>query len=298
MPRRLSACLWLGVALLSTLTLGSCGKKAAAPSGPAMWHLSDADSDIYLFGTFHLLPDNLDWQRASMVSAFDKSSILILEADIAGAAPGDVVNLIRQYGVAPPDKPLRSRLTPDQKAQFEKVAASVGIDPGLLDPYQPWYAATVLTAKYADKHGFSASQGAEEKLVKAAETETKPLAYLETVQQQIEFFGGLPEQTQTEMLVATLNEIAADDQTLPAMQSAWVKGDTKAMASLFDQSVKQIPDLYNVLIVDRNKRWADEIQKLMAGSGKVFIAVGAGHLVGNDSVVALLRQRGFKVDGP
>jgi uncharacterized protein len=298
MARSLRRAAGIGLALFVGLSVVSCGKRTETPPGPAMWHLSDADSDIYLFGTFHMLPAKLDWERPNMVKAFDNSSILILEADVQGAAPGDVVNLIKKYGIAPADAPLRSRLTPDQLAQYEKVAAALGLDPAVLDPYQPWYASTVLSVKYAEKHGYSPAEGADEKLVKAAETETKPLAYLETVQQQIGFLASLPTDTQTEMFVATLNELSTDDQTLPSMQAAWMKGDTRAMAGLFDQSVKAVPDLYKTLVIDRNKRWADEIQKLMAGSGKVFIAVGAGHLVGSDGVVALLRQRGFKVDGP
>ncbi len=101
------------------VALSSCSKRE---TGPAMWHITDADSDIYLFGTFHLLPAKLDWQKPAMVSAFDKSSILIMEADVNGAAPGDVVKLIQQYGLAPADKPLRSRLTPEENKQYEAVA--------------------------------------------------------------------------------------------------------------------------------------------------------------------------------
>ncbi len=143
-----------------------------------------------------------------------------------------------------------------------------------------------------------ASEGAEEKLIKAAEVENKPRAYLETIEQQIKFLADLPEQTQNEMFVATVKEVSGSDKLLANMQNAWETGNTKTMAKLFDKSIKEVPDLYQTLVVERNKRWADEIQKLLAGSGKVFIAVGAGHLVGKDSVVAMLRERGVKVEGP
>jgi hypothetical protein len=292
MKARVLVCL----GFLIAVGLVSCGKKVE--QGPALWHLSDADSDIYLFGTFHLLPEGLDWQRPAMIKAFDQSSILIMEADVAGAAPGDVVALIRDYGIAPPDRPLRSRLSASDVARYENVAAGLGLEPAMLDPYEPWYAATILTIKYAEKHGFEPSQGAEEKLLRAAETENKPTAYLETIEEQIRFLAGLPDQTQSEMFAATLDEIETSDAMLNDMQEAWVKGDTTAMAALFDKSLRDIPDLYRVLVIDRNRRWADEIEKLMAGSGKAFIAVGAGHLIGDDSVVALLRERGFDVAGP
>lgn len=287
--------LWIGLLLFVGVALSSCSK---SQTGPAMWHITDADSDIYLFGTFHLLPPKLDWQKPAMVEAFDKSSILIMEADVNGAAPGDVVKLIQQYGLAPADRPLRSRFTPDEDNQYEAIAKSLSLDPAMLDPYQPWYAATVLSLKYAQAHGMEASEGAEEKLIKAAENENKPRAYLETIEQQIKFLADLPEQTQNEMFVATVKEVSSSDKLLADMQHAWETGNTKTMAKLFDSSIKEVPELYQTLVVERNKRWADEIQKLLAGSGKVFIAVGAGHLVGNDSVVAMLRERGVKVQGP
>ncbi len=101
-----------------------------------------------------------------------------------------------------------------------------------------------------------------------------------------------------QMLTATLDEMKSADAEIESMQKAWANGDTGAMSKLFDKSINDVPSLHQVLITDRNKRWADEIAKLMAGAGTVFIAVGAGHLVGDDSVIALLRQRGFKVEGP
>lgn len=283
----------LGIAANCTKNVGP---KPAG--GPAMWHVSDADSDVYLFGSFHLLPNGLDWEKPAMKIAFDKSVLLVLETDTRADNPGELTSLVQKYGVAPPNKPLRKRMTPEQLTAFEALSKSLGVDPVQLDPFEPWYAATILTVKYAQTKGLAAEKGVESTLIGMASTEKKPLAFLETLEEQIRFLAELPQDTQMKMLTATLDELKSADADMSAMQTAWATGDTAAMSNLFDKSIKEVPELHSVLITERNKRWADEITKLMAGSGTVFIAVGAGHLVGDESVVALLRQRGLKVEGP
>lgn len=292
------------VALFLVLGAASCGKKqqAQAPAaghGPAMWHVSDADSDVYLFGSFHLLPNGVNWQTREMKAAFDKSVLLVLETDTRSENPQELASLIEKYGIAPPDRPLRGRMTPEQRAAFDALATKLKLDPAQLDPFQPWYAATILTVQYAQMKGMAAERGVEQTLIAQANAGGKPLAFLETLEEQIRFLADLPQDTQMQMLTATFEELESADADMQAMQNAWASGDTQGMSRLFDKSIKEVPALKARLITDRNKRWADEIARLVASrSGPVFIAVGAGHLVGDDSVVALLRQRGLKVEGP
>jgi hypothetical protein len=291
----------LGRLLLLLLVVGafaSCSKKAAVSHRPAMWHVSDADSDVYIFGSFHLLPAGVDWQHPELTAAFDKSVLLVLETDTRNQNPGEMATLIQKYAMAPADQPLSARMTPAQHQAFQTLATSLGVDPARLETFQPWYAGTVLTVLYAQKKGLAADNGVEATLMGMADGTRKPMAFLETLEEQIRFLAELPMPTQVQMLTATLDELKDADAEMDAMQKAWATGDTAAMAKLFDKEIKDVPELRQTLITDRNKRWADEISKLMAGAGTVFIAVGAGHLVGDDSVIALLRKRGLKVEGP
>jgi hypothetical protein len=292
-----------GRLILLVVALGlvaSCGKKESVKhtAGPALWRVSDTDSDVYLFGSFHLLPQDLAWQRPELKAAFARSVLLVLETDTRAENPGELTALVEKYAIAPKDKPLRGRMTPEQRTGFEELATSLGVDPARLDPFEPWYAGTILTVQYAQKKGLVAEKGVEATLIGLAGAEKKPLAFLETLEEQIRFLAELPEETQLKMLTATLGELKSADAEMDAMQKAWASGDTASMAKLFDKSIRDVPELHAVLITERNKRWAGEIAKLMAGAGTVFIAVGAGHLVGDDSVIALLRERGLKVEGP
>lgn len=288
------------LALAVGLAAAACTKKdgTGAGKGPAMWHVADADSDVYIFGSFHLLPAGVKWQRAEIKSAFDKASLLVLETDVRNENSAAVAGLVTQYGIAPKDQALRSRLSPEQRTSFEEVCASLKLDPARLDSFQPWFAATALTVQYAQNKGLAAETGVEATLIAQAKTANKQFAFLETPEEQIRFLAELPADVQMKMLTATLDELKNADAEMEAMQKAWASGNTAEMAKVFDKSIKEVPELYTALITERNKRWADEISRLMAGKGTVFIAVGAGHLVGDGSVIALLRQHGLKVEGP
>lgn len=302
----LNACSWprwgrlAALALVAGLAATSCSKKGGVSSGkgPAMWHVADADSDVYIFGSFHLLPAGVNWQRADIKTAFNKAMLLVLETDVRNENSGAVAGLVTQYGIASKDQPLRSRLSPEERAKFEEVCTALKLPAERLDAFQPWFAATALTVQYAQNKGLAAESGVEATLITQATTAKKQFAFLETPEEQIRFLAELPADVQMKMLTATLDELKNADAEMEAMQKAWASGDTAEMAKVFDKSIKEVPELYNALITERNKRWADEITRLMAGKGTVFIAVGAGHLVGNGSVIALLREHGLKVDGP
>lgn len=290
----------LSLALVVGLAAAACTKKESAKAGrgPAMWHVADADSDVYIFGSFHLLPKGVNWQRSEVKAAFDKAVLLVLETDVRNENSGEVAGLVTKYGIAPKEQPLRGRLTPEQRAQLEALCTSLKLDPAQLDAFQPWFAATVMTVQYAQNKGLAAETGVEATLIGQATGAKKPLAFLETPEEQIRFLAELPDNVQLKMLTATLEELKSADAEMDVMQNAWASGDTAEMAKVFDKSIKEVPELYTALITERNKRWADEISRLMSGKGTVFIAVGAGHLVGEGSVIALLRSKGLKVDGP
>ncbi len=118
------------VLALALGALASCNKGVHKSLGePAMWHVSDADSDVYIFGSFHLLPNGVDWQKPDIKSAFDKSVLLVLETDTRPSNAVELTDLVEKYGIAPAGQTLRSQMTPDQRASFEKQCAVLHLDP-------------------------------------------------------------------------------------------------------------------------------------------------------------------------
>ena len=104
---------------------------------------------------------------------------------------------------------------------------------------------------------------------------------------------------QVQFLSATLREIENEPSDVATLDDAWARGDVKTLSHDLTRDLRSAgPEIYAALIRDRNRRWAEQIDLMMKGSGTAFIAVGAAHLVGKDGVPALLRAKGYKVEGP
>lgn len=267
---------------------------AARGQGPALWVIRDADSTIYLFGTVHVLRPDTPWGSARVDQALASADELWLEVanvdDVAAIAP-----LIQAYGLSP-DRPLSSQLTPDEMADLDAAARTIGASGAQLDRMRPWLAAMTLSMAPLVKAGYDPQSGVELVLKGRAGTADTPVRGLETLEQQITILATLPEVTQLAYLRSTLETFDEAGTELDSMVSGWARGDLGEMeASMADEMKAQSIYLYDALLVRRNADWAEQIDTLLDGSGTQFIAVGSGHLVGEDSVIAMLRERGIEV---
>jgi uncharacterized protein YbaP (TraB family) len=257
-----------------------------------MWVVRDADSTIYLFGTVHVLKPETQWRTPAVDAALKESSEVWLEV-VDMDDPAEAQPLLMKYGVDRA-RPLSSLLTEAQRAQLAAAAAELGLQPQALEPMRPWLAALTLTLTHLQKEGFDPSKGVEQLLTAAAKAEGKPMKGLETLEQQLSFFAGLPEAVQVQLLGETIDDLPRGEALLDSMVEAWAVGDVPTLERVFVDELRDSPEFYDVLLVKRNEAWARQIQELLAGQGTSFIAVGAGHLVGPDSVQAKLAARGIK----
>lgn len=267
----------------------------AQGAGPALWVVRDPDSTIYLFGTVHILKPTTAWGSARVDAAFDSASEVWFEItnpdDQAAALP-----LIQQYGVSP-DKPLSGLLTPDEFARFDAAAKSIGASGQQMNVLRPWLAGLTLAVAPLAKAGYDPQSGVELVLRKRAEAAGKPVKGLETLEGQIQMLAGMPEATQLALLRDTLDTFENASAELDGLVNAWAAGDVDGIERLGVTEMRQAsPDLYDTLLTRRNTDWADQIQTMLAGKGAIFIAVGAAHLVGPDSVQAILDKRGVRAE--
>ena len=266
---------------------------ATASAEPAMWVIRDEDSTIYLLGTIHVLRPDTAWQTPKIKNAVAESTELWTE--IAGGET-DMAALIGKYGFSP-KKPLSRRLQPKQKERIWKMAKEYGFPTKLLEPMKPWYAALTWTMLPIYKAGYNPQAGVEAFLTTQARFEGDKLAGFETLEEQIEIMNGLPEAEQIKYLMETLADVEKGLAELEKLIGAWAEGDTDHLAKEFvEEMARDAPSLYKRMFVDRNTRWSQQIAEMLKGSGVQFVAVGAGHLVGPDSVQELLRQQGIKAE--
>ena len=265
--------------------------QAAAGAGPALWVIRDADSTIYLFGTVHILRPTTAWGSPVVDAAFAASDEIWFEItnpdDVAAAQP-----LMAQYGISP-DRPLSSLLTAEEIATLDVAAGSIGATAAQLDPLRPWLVALSLAVAPLSKAGYDANSGVELVLRGRAEAAGKPVKGLETLESQIQALAGLSEDTQLAFLRATLADFENATATLDGLVDAWAVGDMAGLERLAVTEMRnQSTELYDALLTRRNTNWAGQIETMLAGSGTVFIAVGAAHLAGDDSVQEILADRG------
>ncbi|HWK36039.1 TraB/GumN family protein [Sphingomonas sp.] len=284
----------IAAALLAALPLPACAQSAPAPEAtvadadPALWVVKDEDTTIYLFGTVHVLKPGLTWFDEAVKAAFDKSDSLVLE--LVQPAPEAMQAIVMKNAVTPQDAPaLTDRLPAEKRDAYVKAVTGIGAPANAFDRYAPWFAAVNLSLVPLMKAGYDPRNGPEGVLTAAAKAAKKPVTGLETAEQQIGYFGGLSEKAQMTFLTGTLDELPRAEATMATMVDDWSRGNPDALAKMLNDNLKDSPEVAETLLYKRNANWAKWIAERMKQPGTVFVAVGAGHLAGDRSVIADLK---------
>lgn len=261
---------------------------ATIPADPALWVVKDKDTTIYLFGTIHALKPQLSWFDSAVRKAFDASGQLVLEIPLP--TPEQAKAVIGPLAMDTTGKPLTQKLTEADRKVYAAAMAKLGIPETAFDRFEPWFAAVTLAQIELQKAGFNAGEGVEVALNAAAKAAGKPVTGLETLEQQLGYFHSLPQDEQIAFLIASAKDIDTFNASINAMLDRWKAGDAEGLSKLMNEDLSGQPHLYQVLLAERNARWADWIDNRLKTPGTVFIAVGAGHLAGKDSVQAYLAK--------
>ncbi|HYE44272.1 MAG TPA: TraB/GumN family protein [Caulobacter sp.] len=285
-PLRALAALVLGLAVMA-------GSPALAQ--PAMWVIRDHDSTIYLFGTVHLLKPETKWRTPKYDKAFASADEIWLEINDSDDAAA-LQSLVMTLGMDPAN-PLSKKLSADEYRRFSAVANKVGLPPAAIDTMKPWLAGITLSVMPMLKAGYDPNSGVESIIKADGKVGSKVIRAFETSEQQLKFFDSMPVAQQIEFLMSSVDDIDEGPAVLDKLVVDWAKGDIKALEDdLVTPMRDEYPALYKVLLVDRNAAWAVTLEERLKGSGVSFVAVGSAHLIGPDSVQALLAKRGIKAE--
>jgi uncharacterized protein YbaP (TraB family) len=269
---------------------------AAAPAttgtGPALWKVGDEDTTIYLFGTVHVLPKELEWYDATIANALDGSDMIVTEIKMDKASEAELQELSMKLGLLPPGTTLRSLLTPEQTATYEAGLAKLGAPPEAFDPVKPWLAGLTLSLLPLMQQGYDPNSGVEKILL--AKAGTKPQGALETAEFQLGIFNNMPTEAQVAFMMEAVEGMDEIKPMLDRMVAEWAEGDATELANIMNEGMTD-PAVAEALLYSRNANWAEWIDTRLDEPGTVFIAVGAGHLAGAKSVQDYLAQKGIAV---
>lgn len=301
---------WFRKILLSSAPLWSVGSVASpqpavdqatstlvvsqgVDADPALWVLKDADTTIYMFGTFHFLKPDYRWFDEGVKEAFDMSDELVLE--LPNADPAEAASAFIELGLDRSGNPIRAKMSEAQRKTFDEGLAALGDNPARFDVYQPWYAGVTLQVEAIMRAGFNPDQGVEEQLKAAAARRNMPVIGLETYREQLQKLSTLPLAAQVEFLNSSFAPEAEYQQSLDTALGQWSKPDPDGLAQSMNAGLTD-PVLREAMLTSRNKAWVEWIKQRLQKPGTAFMAVGAGHLSGDSSVPELLAKEGLVVE--
>ena len=265
---------------------------AAPAKGPALWKVADADTTIYLFGTVHVLPKEIEWYDATIAKALEGSDILVTEIPMDSSSEAAMQQLTMTKGMLPAGTTLRSLLTAEQTTQYTAALVKLGAQPEAFDPLKPWLAALTFTIVPLMQSGYDPNSGVEKVLL--SKVGDKPKGALETAEFQLGIFDGMAQDAQVTFMMEAATEMDKAKPMLDRMVAEWAKGDADQLAAVMNEGLDD-PKVAEALLYSRNANWAEWIDTRLDQPGTVFIAVGAGHLAGAKSVQDVLAQKGIKV---
>ena len=264
---------------------------------PALWLITDEDSEVWLFGTFHILPPSLDWQTEELTHLMSRLDTLYLEVDISSPeTQARMQALIPQLGMNPPGVTLSSLLDAESLVMLNEILPTMGASLAAFEPMRPWLAQLFISVTKLQMMGMDQNAGVELSLVSLIEGQGVEMGYFETVDEQLSFFADIPDEVMASGFAEGLRQLEKMPETMDDLVTGWATGDMEIIDQLINAETRELtPEVYEAIIVQRNLNWIPDIESILEGEGVVMIAVGAGHMPGDQGVIELLRARGYTV---
>lgn len=289
---------WAALVALVALVLGACGGGPETPKaepGPyLLWRVDGPRGDVYLLGSVHVLREGDAVGGAATEAAYASASRLVMELDFDDVDDETLGRIM--YSKATDAGGLVEHLGEHDYARAREAAAALGLDLERISSAEPWFAALGITEMALARLGFGAQHGVEATFTARARADGKPIEGLETPEFQIGLLDALPPELQREMLFRSIEEAADLPAHIDDLLAAWRRGDAEALRADLAASFEPFPDLYRVLISERNARWLPRIVELLDDPQDTLVIVGALHLIGEDGVVGMLEREGYRVE--
>ena len=260
-----------------------------------LWSIETPSNTIFLLGSMHISPAEIYPLPEVIERAYDKCSKVIFEADMDAVNDPSFQTKIMTLGVYPEGVSLEDNVSTQTFNLLKKRADATGIPMQQLNRLKPWLCALSLSSIEFLKLGFDPAYGIDMYFFNKAKRDGKEMQGFETAQFQLSLMTQMTRKQEEMMLRQTLKDLEVIEKDATNLVKYWKSGDSKGLDSLISKSFKGLPELYDRWFLSRNKHWLAEIKKLMGKNENIFIIVGAGHLVGRNGLVELLREENYKI---
>lgn len=277
------------LAFVATFTLTSF----AAP----VWKVTKDDNTLYLAGTIHVLsktdlplPGEFDY-------AFNQAQHIVLETDLSAFQTPEMQQAMVKAITYTPPQNILTYISKDTQALLKEFCQARGIPLSNLLHYKPGMLVSVLTMTELQRLGID-SEGVDEIYEQKAVANGKTLGQLETPLMQLEFLGNLGTDNPDALIQYSLEDTDKLHIFFKDMVSAWREGDMTKLeqAAQVADLIQKFPEIYDQILVQRNKNWMPQIETMLNDKQVEMVLVGALHLAGKDSVLAMLKAKGYKIE--
>ena len=265
---------------------------------PALWHVRGQGGDVYLLGSVHILPPDVQWRSPAIRAALGRADIFVFEVPQDEKTITQLQQLIAAKGYLPNGQSLRQQVRPSLRADYDAALAASGLPAAAVDRMRPWLAGLQIMFAQIAKQKFSADNGVDKQLAAQAAKIGKPIRYLETIEEQFALLAPDDRALEMEEFEAGLKDLRDVVAKVQPLVDVWSKGDVKALDEMINGELDQFPAARKALLDDRNQAWLPKIRAMLGEKRTFFVAVGAGHLTGPKGLPALLRRAGYQVEGP
>ncbi len=260
-----------------------------------IWSFESGNNTIYLLGSIHVLNQDSYPLPDVVENIYDCCRRIVYETDLDSMNNTSMQAKMLRRGMYPKGQTLSDNISPETYEMLRKKLEASGLPILPFEQFRPWMAALTLTGAEMIRLGFDPKLGLDQRFFSKAKQDNKELIFLETNEFQMNLFAGLSRTRQEALLKQILVEINIIESMFTEMVTAWKNGSVEKLDSIMKESFREFPKLHERLITRRNRRWVSEILSLARQKGDLLVVVGAAHLVGDNSVVDLLRKKGYKV---
>lgn len=258
-----------------------------------LWCVAGNKGTLHLLGSVHVLKKDADPLDERIEEAYAKSRRVVFEADEEEMSGAPMQKVLAEYGMYPEGTTLKDHVSKATLELLERKAKAAGLDMSQLERLRPWLCAVSLSGAELGRLGFDPSMGIDARYAARAKKDGKGKIFLESSSMQIELLARMPEDRQEELLKQALRELEVIGEKSAALMGAWKSGDPETLEAIVNISLTEHPQIRKDLFTDRNMRWMSRLEDLLQHEGDTLVIVGAGHLVGDDGILNLLREKGY-----
>jgi len=264
-------------------------------SKATLWKIQGDHNRVYLLGSIHVLSKQAYPLKPALERAFDDANQVVFEIDLARFTQENFNEEFRRTAFYPSGQSLSKKLAPQTIELLNSLLPLYGLSLKKLERFKPWFVAEALSSRTLEMAGFSDRLGIDVYFYHKAKAAGKPVLGLETLRDQAEIFDRFNDEQNEQYLLSTLSGLPAYAEMIRQLVHAWKDGNVQLLDRFLNQDKRTDPLTHDTLFSRRNSKWMPEIERFAHGNGNYLIIVGAGHLVGDDGVVAQLRRKGYSV---